>query len=181
MKLTFPVFWLIEYQPDSSSLKYGHPNRGLLAVYWQNVRFSIIISTRIFDINVVPEHLSSAKWFIILDPAKDPNYEPVSLQIPSGTWRFSYLDEMSLCAIKGRGNQTLHFQKQREPVSPSLKAGGNRLSLPSMAGGTLRNNQKARYSERHMVSYSTSLLDFIALYPTYFVFLLHRYPNICHR
>lgn len=123
MKLTFPVFWLIEYQPDSSSLKYGHPNRGLLAVYWQNVRFSIIISTRIFDINVVPEHLSSAKWFIILDPAKDPNYEPVSLRIPSGTWRFSYLDEMSLCAIKGRGNQTLHFQKQREPVSPSLRRG----------------------------------------------------------
>lgn len=124
MKLTFPVFWLIEYQPDSSSLKYGHPNRGLLAVYWQNVRFSIIISTRIFDINVVPEHLSSAKWFIILDPAKDPNYEPVSLRIPSGTWRFSYLNEMSLYAIKGRGNQTLHFIK-----------GGGKQTLSAINGG----------------------------------------------
>lgn len=119
MKLTFPVFWLIEYQPDSSSLKYGHPNRGLLAVYWQNVRFSIIISTRIFDINVVPEHLSSAKWFIILDPAKDPNYEPVSLRIPSGTWRFSYLNEMSLYAIKW----------EREPDSSLSKAKGTSLSV----------------------------------------------------
>lgn len=119
MKLTFPVFWLIEYQPDSSSLKYGHPNRGLLAVYWQNVRFSIIISTRIFDINVVPEHLSSAKWFIILDPAKDPNYEPVSLRIPSGTWRFSYLNEMSLYAIKW----------EREPDSSLSKAEGTSLSV----------------------------------------------------
>lgn len=149
MKLTFPVFWLIEYQPDSSSLKYGHPHRGLLAVYWQNVRFSIIISTRIFDISVVPEHLSSAKWFIILNPAKDPNYKPVSLRVPSDTWRSSYLDEMSLSVIKGRWNQTLYCKRERVPDSP----------LSSMAEGTIRHNQKARHSECHMVSYSTILLD----------------------
>lgn len=130
MKLTFPVFWLIEYQPDSSSLKYGHPHRGLLAVYWQNVRFSIIISTRIFDISVVPEHLSSAKWFIILNPAKDPNYKPVSLRVPSDTWRSSYLDEMSLSVIKGRWNQTLYCKRERVPDSTVINGRRNHTTEP---------------------------------------------------